>query len=94
MNMYDVIKRPLVTEKSNVLKDTNNTYVFEVDKKADKTTIKTCVETMFKVKVKSVKTLTQRGKVKRFGSSMGMTASFKKAYVTVSEGKIELFEGV
>ena len=95
MNMYDVIKRPIVTEKSNLLKEANATYVFEVCKKADKDAIKNCVEKLFNVKVKGVRTVNQHGKVKRFGSrSMGRTSSFKKAYVTLTEGKIDLFEGV
>lgn len=95
MNAYDVIKRPIVTEKSSLLKEKTNSYVFEVAKAADKTTIKSSVEKLFNVKVKAVRTITQRGKVKRFGKSMGQTSAFKKAIVTLVAGnKIELFEGV
>lgn len=95
MNAYDIIKRPIVTEKSSLLKERTNTYVFEVAKAADKVAIKASVEKLFNVKVKVVRTLTQRGKLKRFGSSMGRTNAYKKAIVTLAEGnKIELFEGV
>jgi len=94
MNKYNVIKRPLVTEKSSLLKETSNTYVFEVDKKADKILIKKSVEELFKVKVKSVRTLIQRGKLKRYGKDVGRTKAWKKAIVSLAEGKIEIFEGV
>jgi len=94
MNIYDVIKRPVVTEKSSLLREQNNSYVFEVNKKADKIIIKKSVEELFKVKVKSVNTLIQRGKRKRFGKNIGLSKSWKKAIVTLAEGKIELFEGV
>ncbi|MBU0504906.1 MAG: 50S ribosomal protein L23 [bacterium] len=94
MNLYDVIKRPIVTEKSSLLKEVNNTYVFEVDKKANKELIRTCVEKAFNVKVKDVKTLIQRGHVKRFGKGHGRAKSWKKAIITLREGKIEIFEGV
>jgi len=95
MNQYEVIKRPIVTEKSSLLKETSNTYAFEVDRKATKGEIKSSVEELFKVKVKSVETLIQRGKYKRFFRyQQGRTKPWKKAYVTLTEGKIELFEGV
>ena len=94
MKIYDVIKRPIVTEKSSLLKEASNAYIFEVDKKADKELIKKSVETAFKVKVQSVRTLIQRGKIKRFAKAVGRTKSWKKAIVTLKEGKIEIFEGV
>ncbi|MCP5463674.1 MAG: 50S ribosomal protein L23 [Deltaproteobacteria bacterium] len=94
MTIYDVIKKPLVTEKSNVLKEANGTYVFEVNAAADKPLIKKSVEELFGVKVKSVQTSIQPGKYKRFGKAAGKTKAVKKAMVTLSEGKIELFEGV
>lgn len=93
MNVHDVIKRPIVTEKTSLLKE-NNAYVFAVDRRADKSVIKKSVETLFNVRVKSVRTLIQRGKHKRFGKGTGLTRSWKKAVVTLREGKIELFEGV
>ncbi len=94
MKIYDVIKKPIVTEKSSLLKETSETYVFKVDKKATKDLIKRSVEEAFKVKVKDVRTLIQRGKLKRYGKGHGLTKSWKKAIVTLQEGKIEIFEGV
>lgn len=94
MKIFEVIKKPILTEKSSGLKESGNAYVFEVDKKADKPLIKKCVEKNFNVKVKSVATLMVPGKVKRFGKDFGRTKSWKKAIVTLTEGKIELFEGV
>lgn len=93
MSIYEIIKKPIVTEKSSLLKEAN-TYVFEVQTSADKPTIKDSVEKLFNVKVGSVRTLIQRGKLKRFGKGMGRTKAVKKAIVTLTEGKIELFEGV
>ncbi|EKD50827.1 MAG: 50S ribosomal protein L23 [uncultured bacterium] len=94
MNLYDVIKQPVVTEKSSFLKESGDVYVFEVDKKATKIDIKKSIEKLFSVKVKAVKTLVQRGRAKRFGKGHGQTKSWKKAVVTLKEGKIEVFEGV
>ncbi len=94
MKYTSVIRRPIVTEKSTLLKEGRPVYVFEVAKKATKEDVKASVESLFGVKVKAVRTLIQRGKVKRFGSAMGRTAPFKKAYVTLTEGAIQLFEGV
>lgn len=95
MNTQHIIKRPLVTEKSSLMKEASNAYVFEVVKSADKTSIKRAVEQLFQVKVKSVHTLVQRGKIKRFASSMGRTKAWKKAIVTLAKDqKIQLFEGV
>lgn len=94
MTIYDVIKNPLVTEKSTQLKETQNTYVFCVDAKADKPLIKKSIEQLFKVKVASVRTSIVPGKFKRYGQSYGKAKSWKKAVVTLQEGKIEVFEGV
>lgn len=94
MTIYDVIKRPVVTEKSSLLKETANSYVFEVNNRAGKNLIKESVEKLFGVKVSRVNTLVQRGKIKRFGQNVGRTKSWKKAVVTLKEGKIEIFEGV
>ncbi len=94
MSIYEIIKKPIVTEKSSLLKEQANTYVFEVQTSADKPTIKDSIEKLFNVKVGSVRTLIQRGKIKRFGKGMGRTKAVKKAIVTLTEGKIELFEGV
>ena len=95
MNAHNIIKRPIVTEKSNLMKEHKNSYVFEVAKDADKPSIKKAVEQLFDVKVSSVKTLIQRGKIKRFASSMGRTKAWKKAIVTLAKDqKIQIFEGV
>jgi large subunit ribosomal protein L23 len=90
----EVIKRPLITEKSSGIKDAN-WYVFAVDGKANKKEIKDAVERAFKVKVDKVRTLILTGKkVKRFGRIVGQKSPLKKAYVRLREGKIEFFEGV
>lgn len=94
MTIYEVIKTPLVTEKSTLLKESGNTYLFEVDLRADKPLIRRSVEELFKVKVKGIRTSIVPGKVKRFGQAHGRTKPWKKAIVTLSSGKIELFEGV
>lgn len=94
MTIYDVIKSPLVTEKSTFLKETANTYVFKVCAQADKPLIKKSIEQLFDVKVGSVRTAIMPGKFKRFGRDFGKSKRWKKAIVTLTEGKIELFEGV
>jgi len=90
----EIIKRPLITEKSSGIKDLN-WYIFSVDRKANKKEIKDAVERVFKVKVDTVRTLVLPGKkVKRFGRVVGQKTAIKKAYVKLKEGKIEFFEGV
>lgn len=85
--LYDVIKRPIVTEKTTTLKENQTTVVFEVAKQATKNEIKDAVEKLFKVKVVDVKTAILPGKWKRIGRSFGRTSSWKKAYVTLKEGE-------
>lgn len=85
--LYDVIKRPVITEKSTILKEEKRIVVFEVAKQATKNEIKDAVEKLFKVKVLDVKTVVLPGKWKRIGRSMGKTSSWKKAYVTLKEGE-------
>lgn len=94
MNLFDVIKRPLVTEKSTLLRESGGVYVFEVDGRADKPIIKKSVEALFNVKVGAVRTCVVPGKTKRFGKGYGRVKAWKKAIVTLTSGKIELFEGV
>ena len=94
MNKFDVIKRPIVTEKSSALKESKNAYVFEVDRAADKPMIRKSVEAIFGVKVARIQTIVVPGKPKRHGQHMGKTKSWKKAVVTLAEGKIEVFDGV
>lgn len=90
----DIIKSPLVTEKSTDVKE-DNWYVFEVDRKTNKSQIKDSVEKIFNVKVDRVRTLVTPGKVvKRYGKGVGRRSAIKKAYVKLKEGTIELFEGV
>ncbi len=92
---YDVILRPVVSEKTTMVKETENTVVFEVLKQSTKAEIKQAVEKAFSVKVADVRTVVVRGKDKRVGRSMGRSRNWKKAYVKLGEGqKIELFEGV
>lgn len=90
MNYKDVIKAPIITEKSNDLLG-NNTYVFSVDVKANKIQIKQAIESLFNVKVESVNTVNKKPKKKRVGRYVGKTKRVKKAYVKLSEGSsIEL----
>jgi large subunit ribosomal protein L23 len=94
MNRFDVIRRPIDTEKLNRLRDRENKYGFEVDMRASKTEVKQAVESLFKVKVTDVKTAIVRGKRRRIGRSEGMRPTWKKAVVTLKEGDaISIFEG-
>ena len=94
MHLYEVLRRPLITEKNTALQ-AQNKYAFEVDKKANKIQVKKAVETAFKVKVNSVNVLTVPGKTRRVGRQLVLTQSWKKAIVTLRQGdKIEFFEGV
>lgn len=86
---YDILKAPVITEKSQSLA-VENVYVFKVDSKANKTQIKQVVEKKFGVKVASVNTLNVVTKKKRVGKYSGRTNAYKKAYVKLMEGsKIE-----
>jgi large subunit ribosomal protein L23 len=92
---HQIIKRPLITEKSNRQKEEGNQIVFVVDPKAGKIAIRQAVEKLFKVKVLSVRTLNVGGKKKRMGKFLGQTSDWKKAIVKLREGdRIEFFEGV
>jgi len=93
---YQVILRPIITEKSTWLKDKNREVCFEVDKRANKIEIKKAVEQLFKVKVERVRTQSKRGKRRRVGRSEGKKKDWKKAYVKLKEGEkmIEFFEAV
>lgn len=83
---YEVIKRPLVTEKSSALKAEANKVVFEVARAANKIDIKNAVQTLFGVGVTDVHTMIFRGKNKRVGRSSGRQQNWKKAIVTLKEG--------
>lgn len=92
MNNYrDIIKAPIVTEKSANLAQTQNTFVFSVDIKANKTQIKQAIENIFNVKVENVNTINVKPKKKRVGRYVGKTSKVKKAIVKLKEGSsIEL----
>jgi large subunit ribosomal protein L23 len=94
-NPHDIIIRPVLTEKSyDSIADKK--YTFLVDIKANKTEIKQAIESIFGVKVESVNTLRQQGKMKRMGVHIGRRPSFKKAYIklTADSKEIEFFEGM
>ena len=93
MNLYDVIKKPLLTEKTTLEKDNQNVVTFVVANDANKIEIKQAVEMLFKVKVANVRTAVASGKMKRVGKNMGKRANWKKAYVSLNEGSnIDFFE--
>ena len=94
MHLYEVLRRPLITEKNTVLQ-AQGKYAFEVAKEANKPQIKQAVEKAFNVKVTAVNVMTVPGKEKRIGRRLVLTQSWKKAIVTLKPGdKIEIFEGV
>lgn len=95
VSSYDILRRPVISEKSTLVKEADNTVVLEVAKDATKAEIKKAVEEVFKVKVKGVRTVTVRGKSARVGRFTGLKKNWKKAYVKLGEGDtIEFFEGV
>jgi large subunit ribosomal protein L23 len=89
--LHQILKRPLITEKSNLLREAGQTVTFEVSKDANKIEIKQAVEKAFKVKVKDVRTMVTAGKAKRVGRTVGKRSAVKKAYVTLAEGSIDFF---
>jgi large subunit ribosomal protein L23 len=93
-NLYDVIRRPLLTEKSTLLKEAQRTLVFEVHRDATKPEIKKAVETLFDTKVAAVRVSNVHGKVKRQGRYAGRRPDWKKAFVVLKEGArtVEFFE--
>ena len=94
MHLYEVLRRPLLTEKNTVLQ-AQNKYSFEVAKEANKHQIKQAVEKAFDVGVTAVNVMTVPGKMRRVGRRMVLTHSWKKAVVTIKPGdKIGFFEGV
>jgi len=93
MEARELVKRPLITERTTKLMEENK-YSFLVDPKANKTQIKQAIEEIFKVKVKTVNTFNRLGKVKRMGRHEGRRSSWKRAIVTLEAGsRIEFFEG-
>ena len=94
MIQYEIIKRPLITEKTNIQKEIANQVTFEVDRRANRIEIKLAVETAFKVKVANIQTMQVKGKVKRRGRFVGKRRNWKKAIVTLMPGeRIDFFEG-
>jgi len=93
---HKIIIRPVITEKSTQLKDSDRVICFEVARGANKIEIKRAIELLFKTKVSSVRTQTKTGKVRRVGRNLGKTKDWKKAYVKLREGEkmIEYFEAV
>jgi len=93
MNIYDVIKKPLITEKSTLEKDTNNVVTVLVNPLANKIEIKNAAEKLFSVEVKAVRTINVAGKVKRVGRNIGKRSNWKKAYISLNVGSnIDFFE--
>lgn len=88
MNANQIIRRPLVTEKSTILRETGaNIIAFEVDGNANKIQVKSAVEELFKVKVEEVRLFNVRGKMKRMGRWQGKRRDWRKAYVRLKEGE-------
>lgn len=95
MDIYSVIKKPLVTEKSTIARDEENKYLFEVDRGATKIDIRNAVEKIFKVRVVDIHTINVTGKKKRMGRITGRRRNWKKAVITLAPGSaIEVHEGV
>ena len=95
MNLHDVIRKPLVTEKSTIGRETQNLVTFAVDPNASKHDIRRAVETLFSVQVQDVHTMRQARKSRRVGKNLGRKPEWKKAIVRLAEGQtIEFFEGV
>jgi large subunit ribosomal protein L23 len=95
MNHYQVIKRPILTEKSGFLADELNRYTFEVDRRATKQMVREAVERIFEVEVVRVNMINMPSKTRRTGRHTGQTSEWKKAIVTLAAGDtISFFEGV
>ena len=94
MNPHDIIKRPLITEKTSIQKEDYNQMSFEVDRKANRVEIKRAIENIFKVNVDTVRTMQIKGKTKQRGRILGKRRNWKKAVVKLMPGeRIDFFEG-
>lgn len=91
-DFYGVIKGPCLTEKGDLLKETNGQVVIKVNPTANKIQIRKAVEKIFNVKVEKVRTANVHGKQKRVGRHSGYTSGWKKAVITLKEGKINFLE--
>lgn len=87
MNIYEVVRRPIVTEKGLTKKESENTLCFEVHTEANKIHIKAAIEKLFKVKVADVRVLNNEGKLRRRGRFAGYRSDWKKAYVKLKAGE-------
>lgn len=95
MHPYEVLRRPLLTEKTNLQSDTENRYSFEVDRRANKLQVKDAVEKAFNVQVEAVNIINVPSKTRRLGRQLGHRPGWKKAIVKLAAGqRIQLFEGV
>jgi len=95
MIQYDIIKRPVITEKTSIQKEAANQVSFEVDRRANRVEIKRAIEKIFNVRVSGVKTMQVKGKTKQRGRIVGKRKDWKKAIVTLRPGeRIDFFEGV
>jgi len=95
MNIYQVLKYPIDTEKTNLQKELLNQMSFEVDPSANRVEIKKAVEQIFNVKVKSVNTINVKGKIKQRGRIVGKRKDWKKALISLMPGhRINFFDGV
>ena len=92
---YNIIKRPVITEKTSIQKETSNQVSFGVDRRANRVEITRAVEKIFNVRVAGVRTMQVKGKVKQRGRVVGKRRDWKKAVVTLMPGeRIDFFEGV
>ena len=91
-NLYDIIKSPHLTEKADSLQEDYGKVVIKVNPTANKIEIKEAVESLFNVKVGKVQTTNVRGKMKRVGRHFGRTPDWKKAIITLTEGKINFLD--
>ena len=85
---YNLLRRPLLTEKTSTLQELRNQYAFEVAREANKTEVKKAIETLFKVSVVKVNIINQTGKLRRQFGRPGHTKPWKKALVTLKEGDV------
>lgn len=92
--LHEIIRKPRITEKGNLLKEEAKVVTFEVARSANKIEIKRAIEEAFDVKVKAVNTALVRGKTKRVGMNLGQRNNWKKAYVTLEDGHDIDFYGV
>lgn len=94
MNHFQIVKRPILTERAIALKEEKNQVVFNVHPKANKLEIKEAIEVLFKIKVITVNTANYKGKPKRLGINSGKRSAWKKAVVTIAKGeKLDFLEG-